>query len=154
MSFYISYAQSIRKRKAPHIFYLKDDVLCMFSGKEETEIGKSGNPIISALEYIRLNSISDSEIFIPSLSERQLDEGCEVISSYLLENDDSIGVLTNNSNFRIDYAWLIDKYCITYSVPFDRPVHSAIRYSIEPKERKKLNQLKINHLYLKRVTNC
>ena len=35
MSFYISYAQSIRKRKAPHIFYLKDDVLCMFSGKEE-----------------------------------------------------------------------------------------------------------------------
>lgn len=137
MSFYISYAQSIRRRKAPHIFYLKDDVLCMLSGKEETLIGKSENPIISALEYIRLNSISDSEILIPSLSEKSLDEGCEVISSYLLENDDSIGVLTNNPNFRIDYAWLIDKYGITYSIPLERPMHSALRYSVEPRERRK-----------------
>lgn len=142
MSFYISYAQSIRKRKAPHIFYLKDDVLCMLSGKEETPIGKSENPIISALEYIKSNNISDSEILMPSLSEKSLDEGCEAISSYLLENDDSIGILTNNHDFRIDYAWLIDKYGITYSVPFDKPVHSAVRYSIEPRERKKLKPAK------------
>ena len=137
MSFYISYAQSIRKRKAPHIFCLKDDVLCMLSGKEEVEIGNSGNLIVSALKYIKSNNISDSEILIPSLNEKQLDEGCEAISSYLLENDDSIGILTSNSNFRGDYAWLIDKYGITHSIPFDRPVHSALRYSVEPRERRK-----------------
>lgn len=136
MSFYISYAQSIRKRKAPHIFYLKDDVLCMLSGKEETEIGKSENLIISSLEYIRSNNIYDSEILIPLLNERQLDEGCEAISSYLLENDDSIGILTSNHNFRIDYAWLIDKYGITYSIPLERPslgIHEGKR---KPKSRK------------------
>ena len=140
MSFYISYAQSIRRRKAPHIFYLKDDVLCMLSGKEEIEIGKSDNPIISALEYIRLNSISDSEILLPSLSEKQLDEGCEAISSYLLENDDSIGILTSNHNFRIDYAWLIDKYGITYSIPFEKPSLGIPERKRKPKSRKILRQ--------------
>ncbi len=140
MSFYISYAQSIRTRKAPHIFYLKDDVLRMLSGKEEVEIGKSENPIVTALEYIKSNNISDSEIFIPSLSERQLDEGCEAISSYLLENDDSIGVLTNNPNFRLDYAWLIDKYGITYSIPFEKPSLGIPERKRKPKSRKILRE--------------
>lgn len=148
MSFYISYAQSIRTRKAPHIFYLKDDVLCILSGKEETEIGKSDNPIISALEYIRLNSISDSEILVPLLSEKLLDEGCEVISSYLFENDDSIGVLTNNSNFRIDYAWLIDKYGITYSTPFEKPLLGIPEHKRKPKSRKILRQTEDRQLIL------
>lgn len=140
MSFYISYAQSIRRRKAPHIFYLKDDVLRMLSGKEEVEIGKSENPIVFVLEYIKSNNISDSEILIPSLSERQLNEGCEAISSYLLENDDSIGILTNNHNFRIDYAWLIDKYGITYSIPFERPSLGIPEGKRKPKSRKILRQ--------------
>ena len=148
MSFYISYAQSIRRRKAPHIFYLKDDVLCMFSGKEEREIGKDENPIVSALEYIRLNNISDSEIFIPLLSERQLDEGCEIISSYLLENDDSIGILTNNHNFRIDYAWLIDKYGITYSIPFEKPSLGIPERKRKPKSRKILRETEDRPLIL------
>ena len=141
MSFYISYAQSIRRRKAPHIFYLKDDVLCMLSGKDGVEIGKSENPIISALEYIRLNNISDLEILIPLLSERQLDEGCEAISSYLLENDDSIGILTSNHNFRIDYAWLIDKYGITYSIPFEKPSLGIPECKRKPKSRKILREV-------------
>ena len=140
MSFYISYAQSIRRRKAPHIFYLKDEALLMLSEKEEVEIGKSENPIVSALEYIRLNKISDSEILIPLLSERQLDEGCEAISSYLLENDDSIGILTSNHNFRIDYAWLIDKYGITYSIPFEKPSLGIPERKRKPKSRKILRQ--------------
>ena len=142
MSFYISYAQSIRKRKVPHIFYLKDDALCMFSGKEEVEIGKSENSIISVLEYIKSNNISDSEILMPLLSEKQLDEGCEAISSYLLENDDSIGILTSNPNFRIDYAWLIDKYGITYSIPFEKPSLGIPERKRKPKSRKILKQTK------------
>lgn len=140
MSFYISYAQSIRRRKVPHIFYFKNDVLCMLFGKEEVEIGKSENPIVSALECIRSNSIYDSEILIPLLSERQLDEGCEAISSYLLENDDSIGILTSNHNFRIDYAWLIDKYGITYSIPFEKPSLGIPERKRKPKSRKILRQ--------------
>lgn len=148
MSFYISFAQSIRKRKAPHIFYLKDDVLCMLSGKEEAEIGKSENPIISTLEYIRSNSTYDSEILIPLLSERQLDEGCEAISSYLLENDDSIGILTSNQNFRIDYAWLIDKYGITYSIPFEKPSLGIPERKRKPKSRKLLRETEDRPLIL------
>ena len=148
MSFYISYAQSIRKRKAPHIFYLKDDVLCMLSGKEEVEIGKSENLIISALKYIKSNNIFDSEILIPSLSERRLDEGCEAIYSYLLENDDSIGILTSNHNFRIDYAWLIDKYGITYSIPLERPSLGIPDRKRKPKSRKILRKTEERPLIL------
>ena len=145
MSFYISYAQSIRKRKVPHIFYLKDDVLCMFSGKEETKIGKSESPIVSALEFIKLNNVLESEIFIPSLSEKLLDEGCEAISSYLLEQDDSVGILTNNHNFRIEYAWLIDKYGITYSIPRPKSMHGRAAFDdgVKPKKRHNFDENRI-----------
>jgi hypothetical protein len=91
----------------------------MFSSGVETRLGelKKDNPIIYALNYIKSHNINGSEILLPSLSETYLDEGCNEISEYLFEHDDSIGVLTNNPNFRIDYLWLIDKYGITCSVP-------------------------------------
>lgn len=38
MSFYLSYTKSIKRRKAPHVFYFKDDVLCTLFNKAETEI--------------------------------------------------------------------------------------------------------------------
>ena len=104
------------------------------------EIGKSDNPIVSTLKYIKSNKISDSEILIPSLSEKLLDEGCEAISSYLLENEDSIGILTNNPNFRVDYAWLINKYGITFSIPFEKPSLGIPERKRKPKLRKIFRQ--------------
>lgn len=125
MSFYLSYTKSIKTRKAPHVFYFKDNVLCTVSNKEEIEILNlekgDKNPIISALNYIKSNNIFDSEILLPTLNDELLDEACDAISKYLLENDDSIGILTGNPNFRNDYSWLLDKYGITYSIPREKP---------------------------------
>lgn len=125
MSFYLSYTQNINKRKAQHVFYFKDGVLFTLLGKSEVELinlsGNNKNPILSVLDYIKANNIYDSEILLPLIGEELLDEACGVISKYLLENDDSIGILTNNPNFREDYYWILDKYGITYSIPRERP---------------------------------
>ena len=100
MSFYLSYTQNIKRRKAPHVFYFKDATLYTLSGKSEIELinlsSNSGNPVLSALGYIKANNIYDSEILLPLISEELLNEACDVISKYLLENDDSIGIFTNN----------------------------------------------------------
>lgn len=129
MSFYLSYTKSVKSRKVPHVFYFKDNVLCTLLNKSEIEITNldknTKNPIISALNYIKSNSIFDSEILLPSLNDELLDEACDVISKYLLENDDSVGILTSNPNFRIDYSWLLDKYGITYSIPREQPTRGV-----------------------------
>jgi len=141
MSFYLSYTRNLKTRKAPHVFYFKDKVLCMLSDKIETEIAtidtNNQNPIIPVLNFIQLQSISDSEILLPSLDDNLLDEACDAVSKYLFENDVSIGILTFNPNFRKDYYWLLDKYGITYSVPRIRPTHGVCEASGESKPKKK-----------------
>ena len=111
------------------------------SGKTEIELGsfdtKNENPVILVLDYIKSNNIYDSEILLPPISEDLLDNACGAISKYLLENDDSIGVLTSNPNFRKDYSWLLDKYGITYSVPREKPVHGIPGTVRKSKSRKK-----------------
>ncbi len=129
MSFYLSYAKSIKRRKVPHVFFFKDSILYTLSNKAEIEITNLDknikNPIISALNYIKSNNVFDSEILLPLLNDELLDEACDAISKYLLENDDSIGILTGNPNFRSVYSWLLDKYGITYSIPREKPTRGV-----------------------------
>ena len=141
MSFYLSYAPSIKRRKTSHVFYFKDDVLCTLSDKTEVELSKLGtvdNPVISALNYINSQNINESEVLLPLLDDALLDEACDVISKFLLENDASIGILTNNPNFRQQYAWLLDKYGITYSIPREKPTRGVPGVVRKAKPRKKL----------------
>lgn len=125
MSFYLSYTNNIKKRKAPHLFWIKDNTLFTLSDNVAVDllvIDKCcKNPIIAALNYIKSCNISDSEILLPLLRSELLDEACEAISKYLLENDNSIGLLTPDLNYRDDFAWLINKYGITYSIPREKP---------------------------------
>ena len=141
MSFYLSFTQNIRRRKVPHVFYFKDTVLYTLSGKSEVELanlsGNSENPVLSVLNYIKFNNIYDLEILLPLINEELLDEACDVISKYLLENDDSIGILTNNPNFREDYSWILDKYGITYSIPREKPTRGVPGVARKAKPRKK-----------------
>lgn len=124
MSFYLSYTNDIKKRKASHVFYFKDDVLYTSSKSKEVELisfenKNKDNLMVLAINYIKSHDIHGFEILLPSLDERLLDEACDYISKYLLENDDSIGLLTDNPHFREDYSWIIDKYGITYSAPIE-----------------------------------
>ena len=141
MSFYLSYARNIKRRKAPHVFYFKDAVLYTLLGKYEVELANLGgndeNPVLLVLNYIKSNNIYDSEILLPLIGEELLDEACDVISKYLLENDDSIGILTNNPNFREDYSWILDKYGITYSIPREKPTRGVPAVVKKTKPKKK-----------------
>ena len=141
MSFYLSYTHNIKSRKSPHIFYTKDNVLCILSNKSEIELSKlyikNENPVTFILHYIKSNNIYDSEILLPPLDDKSLDEVCELISNYLHENDDSIGILTDNPNFRKDYFWLLNKYGITYSIPREKPAHGAPNVARKVKTRRK-----------------
>ena len=84
MSFYLSYTHNIKSRKSPHIFYTKDNVLCILSNKSEIELSKlyikNENPVTFILHYIKSNNIYDSEILLPPLDDKSLDEVCELIS--------------------------------------------------------------------------
>lgn len=119
MSFYISYTKNFKTRKTPHTFYFEEGVLCMFSIASNTSISiafsSGANPIETVLKYIQTNNIKDSEICISFLSENLLDEACKLISKYLYENDDSIGLITDDENYRSHYSNIINKYGITYS---------------------------------------
>lgn len=141
MSFYISYTKNIKTRKAPHIFFFEDNVLCMFSNKTETRIleldDNIRNPLVAVIDYIEKNGIDNSEILLPVLDEEFLNEACDSISQYLLENDDSIGILTNNYNFREDYSWILSKYGITYSIPREKPSLGVLGAVKKPKSKKK-----------------
>ena len=73
MSFYLSYTKSIKRRKVPHVFYFKDNVLCTLLNKSEIEVINLGknteNSIISALNYIKSNNAFDSEVLLPSAQQ-------------------------------------------------------------------------------------
>ena len=123
MSFYLSYCKNLKKRKSQHIFYFRDRSFYILKNKIEVELSSlenKENPINLFLNYIKANNIHESEFILPSIDESFLDQACDVISKHLIENDDSIGLLTTNPNFRKDYCWLLEKYGITYSIPLEK----------------------------------
>ena len=150
MSFYLSYTRNINCRKASNIFYLKDNVLLMLSDNSEVELLKLDekvvdNPVLIAVNYIKSHSIYGSEILLPPLDDKSLDEACGFISNYLLENDDTIGILTKNPNYRKDYAWLLNKYGITYSIPRPKSMHGRAAFDdgVKPKKRHNFDENRI-----------
>ena len=159
MSFYLSYTANIKLRKAKNVFFLEDGFLYVLKNKKKKELinlskGIFENPIISVLAYIKSNNINDSEIFLPLLDEKLLDKACEAISNYLIDNDDSIGILTNNPNFRKDYSWLLNKYGITYSIPRPKPVFCTNGIIKKPKPRSTPNYRESNALEINGVLDA
>ena len=122
MSFYLAYFTNIKNRKAPNIFFFKDNFLFNYSNNAENKLfglnnSPIKNPVVLALSYIKHFNIEDVEIVLPYQEENLLDEACNCIASYLVDHDNSIGLLTDNSSFYEDYEQIIHKYGITCSVP-------------------------------------
>lgn len=143
MSFYIAYSTNIKNRKAQNVFSFKDSFLFNYSNNVDNKLfDLSGshikNPVISALSYIKHFNIEDVEIMLPYQDAELLNEACEAISEYLLDNDNSIGLLTENSSFYEDYEQIIDRYGITCSVP------QLIIKECSPKKAKTTSKSKIN----------
>ena len=144
MSFYLAYSTDIKNRKAPNIFFFKDNFLFNYSNDAENKLfdlnnSPIKNPVVFALSYIKHFNIEDVEIVLPYQDENLLDEACNSIASYLVDHDNSIGLLTDNSSFHEDYEQIIHKYGITCSAPqLVFKVCAPIRAKPEPKSKETL----------------
>lgn len=119
MGLYLTYTRNIYRRRVKSIFFFKDNSLFVILNKTKIEVFSDiePNPLTNfkaLIEHAEYKHISDYEIVLDkSLEESILDSILEYISSYLLDKELSIGLLTKEIDFIENNRSLFEKYGIT-----------------------------------------
>ena len=114
MSFYLSYVKNIKERNNSNVIVFSNGFAYDNKSSQKLFDYTDENPIIKFVEYVKGHNVFGVEVLFPELSENDLEDGLNELSNYLLGNDNSIGLLTNDCYYYEKHSDLINKYGITY----------------------------------------
>lgn len=116
MGFYLTWFSSFESRQVDHIFYLEEDSLFEFSFGYERKIDAINNEdyIDEIIKYTQSNNIDVFEIKIPENIDFNLEEALNKLSTFLEENDITVGLLIEDPRYIDINKAILDKYGLFY----------------------------------------
>lgn len=136
MSLYIAYSPTVKTRKVESIFYFRSNYCSLFSnGKKTSRVFKYDVLNIDVyrrvLQYTHKKHIDSYEVVISSRVNLSL--LLSLLSSYLKDNDVTIGLITKNNKYINKHKRALLSHGVTCPGISDKPKYpSGFRFSLNP----------------------